>query len=514
MIRYIYSPTVWVLLLGSFLITYLLTPLVMRLANRFGILDGGGYRRIHKDSAIPLMGGLAIAIPFIGACLCGIFKLTGLFRIVEGQHLGFIALALGCGIIVIMGIIDDKVGLRAPEKFALQILAALMICGAGLLRHSYIIRGIDFPFLGRIELGPFIGTMLTIIWIVGLTNAYNLIDGLDGLATGLALIAAIGLAIVSFMNGSMFPALLCTSLSGSLMAFLCFNFHPAKIFLGDTGSLFLGFTLASVTLMGSLKSTGAVIFITPILVLGLPIVDTLSSIVRRMLRGRPLFQGDQGHLHHRLLNKGYSHRATTLIFYAVSILMTASAILSWVLPPYSMGMWAAYASYGGALIGVAWLADLLRIGRFRQIFRYRKRNKLLSSFANYVSAKLSIVDDVSSTPQALLGMMCDELRLSSLEVHDESGRVLLSSDETMKRLGLSILPAGRGSRFQVKTASGQPLIVCYQHNDQPNEIEYGDTQACLAHIFEEVKWDDPGRFLNGARHRILSAAGANQQNVA
>ncbi len=509
---YVHSPTVWVLLLGSFLVTYLLTPLVIRLATTFGIIDGGGYRRIHKNSTMPLMGGLAIAIPFIGACLCGIFKLTSLFRIVEGQYLGFIALVLGCCIIVVMGIVDDKVGLRAPEKFALQVLAALMICGAGLIRHSYIIRGIDLPFLGRIGLSPFIGTLLTIVWIVGLTNAYNLIDGIDGLAAGLALIASVGLAIVSFMNGSMFPALLCTSLAGSLMAFLFFNFHPARIFLGDTGSLFLGFTLASITLMGSLKTTGAVIFITPILVLGLPIVDTLSSILRRLLRGRPLFQGDQGHLHHRLLNKGYSPRATALIFYAVSILMTASAILSWVLPPHSLGMWAAYAGYGAALVCIAWLAGLLRVSRLRQVFRYRKRNKLLANFAKYVSAKLSMVDEVSTFPRALLGMMCDELRLGSLEVHDESGGVLLSSYKNMDGLGVSMIPPGRGNRFQVKTASGQSLIVCYQHDYQPNEIEYGDTQACLAQIFEEVKWNEPGRVLNGARQRL--SVSANQQNVA
>jgi UDP-GlcNAc:undecaprenyl-phosphate GlcNAc-1-phosphate transferase len=273
---------------------------------------------------MPLLGGLGIALPFISVCLLGVAGPTGMLARLEKQKTDLIILAIGSSAILGLGLLDDIRGrLRVRYKLLAQLLVALFVCFSG-----RAIDTITLPALGRIELGLVLGAALTIFWIVGLTNAFNMIDGVDGLAAGVALISSIALAIISAINGATFVVLLCVALAGSLLAFLLFNFHPARIFLGDTGSMFLGFTLATIALLGSYKATGTIFILVPILAFGFPIFETLVSMLRRLIRGLPIFSPDSMHTHHRLLKRGFTQRQVVVMLYAASFLLLVAAVLS------------------------------------------------------------------------------------------------------------------------------------------------------------------------------------------
>lgn len=472
---YLTSPTLWILTIACFVLTLALTPSIMNLARRIGAVDRGGHRRVHNGRPMPLLGGLAIALPFSAVCLLGLMHPSRLFGLIGNHRPGLLALAVGGLGIGVLGALDDALGLRARTKFAGQVCLATLACFAG-----YTIRAIDLPFYGRLPLGDFVGTALTLLWVVGLTNAYNLIDGIDGLAAGLALIAAVGLAFISLFNGATFPALMCVALCGSLLAFLIYNFHPARIFLGDTGSMFLGYALANITLMGSLKTTGAVIFVAPILVLGLPIMDTLISILRRYLCGQPLFTGDQGHLHHRLLKKGYTQRQAALIFYAIAAVMTGAAAVGWALPAGSALAWLAYACYALAVIAIVRIAGLgPRV--LIQMTNCRKRNILLNAFSHYAGMRLSQHRDVPCpSVQPILQFICQELRLSSLELEHENGLRIQAFDNDRELVGAA------AGRMKVCIANKQLLYLNYQPESTPDERARNDLETCLANVFERA----------------------------
>jgi len=215
-----------------------------------------------------------------------------------------------------LGLLDDIRGMRARYKFLGQIAVAVFICATG-----HVLQGFYIPFIGGFPLSPQLGVIFSLLWIVGMINAFNLIDGLDGLAAGIALIASVALVVLGMITGNTMIALICLPLAGSLAAFLLFNSHPARIFLGDTGSMFLGYILATVTLMGTYKSETFAIILGPALTLSFPIFETLVSMARRFVRGVPIFSGDGHHTHHRLLRKGFSKRQVVLILYGVTLLL-------------------------------------------------------------------------------------------------------------------------------------------------------------------------------------------------
>ncbi|MCE5230702.1 undecaprenyl/decaprenyl-phosphate alpha-N-acetylglucosaminyl 1-phosphate transferase [bacterium] len=487
---YLTSPTVWTILSGCFLLTLLMTPLIMRFAPRIGAVDHGGHRCVYQGKPMPLLGGLAIAVPFVMICLLGAVKISFMFGTIKHHRAGLIALAVGCAGICILGVIDDMKGLGARAKFIVQIALAWLALAAG-----YSINALDLPFVGHVPLGPVAGAALTILWIVGLTNAYNLMDGIDGLSAGLALIAAAGLASISLLNGSTFPALMCIALVGSLSAFLLFNFHPARIFLGDTGSMFLGFALANITLMGSLKTTGAVMFLAPVLVMGLPIMDTLSSMLRRYLRGRPLFYGDQGHIHHRLLKRGYSQREVALTFYAIAALMTVSAVVGWAFPKDSAIKWLAYASYALAAAGVIWIAGLWPT-MLVQMVGARKRNLLLNAFSRYAALSLDILPrEGSANTDNILLILCRELHLKFIQVADGSARKIVS-------FGEQSCGSDQVARIQVHNAGHQQFELSYQTEAPVDEQARADIESCLAMIFENAHFGSaPAPKPRPKRHR-------------
>lgn len=288
-------------LLLPFGITLITTPLVMKVAKYIDAYAKINARTIHTSKTIARIGGVAIYVAFL-------ISMT-VFMKSDTQIRGIL---LGGSIMFFGGLIDDLVDLSPKQKLAFQIVASLIVIYFG----NITLGKIFLPLGIQINMG-FISTLVTFFWLTGITNAVNLIDGLDGLATGISMIILIVIASLSVIDNRPDITTISLILVGSLAAFLIFNFNPAKIFLGDCGALFLGFMIATISLIGFKSST----FITlglPILMCGVPIVDTLSAIVRRKLSGKKIDEADKNHLHHVLMRR-FGHKNTVLILYAVTL---------------------------------------------------------------------------------------------------------------------------------------------------------------------------------------------------
>lgn len=293
----------------AFVASIVLTPLVKRLAYRIGAVDRPNYRKVHAR-IMPRLGGLAIYLSFVITYL--IYRPDGDFDK---------ALLIGATIIIITGILDDMLEITAKAKLLGQLAAALVIVVYGEIQIEFI----KLPFGGDLEFGYF-AIPLTIIWIVGITNAVNLIDGLDGLAAGVSTIALMTLSAMAILMGNPFVATVTALLAASTLGFLVFNFYPARIFMGDTGALFLGFMISVFSLLG-FKGVTMVALIIPVIMLGVPVSDTFFAIVRRIREKQPLSAADKSHLHHCLLNVGFTHRQTVLIIYAIASLFGVTALI-------------------------------------------------------------------------------------------------------------------------------------------------------------------------------------------
>ncbi|MFK2825195.1 MraY family glycosyltransferase [Bacillus sp. B190/17] len=294
----------------SFITVLIVTPFVIRLAIKIGAVDKPNQRKVHQ-TLMPRLGGLAI---FIGVA-AGFFA-SGLY------HERVATISIGALLIIILGIFDDLYELSAKIKFLGQILIAGLVVSSGLT-----IDFIAIPFVDeRLQLG-WLAYPFTIFWIVGITNAINLIDGLDGLAAGISSIGIASIAILAALSGKGLILTLALIVLGSTLAFLFYNFHPAKIFMGDTGALFLGYIMAILSLLGLYKSVTLFSFIIPIIILGVPVFDTTFAIIRRIINKKPISAPDKSHLHHRILDLGLSHRNTVLVIYGFGILFSIAAIL-------------------------------------------------------------------------------------------------------------------------------------------------------------------------------------------
>ncbi|SEM66112.1 UDP-GlcNAc:undecaprenyl-phosphate GlcNAc-1-phosphate transferase [Mesobacillus persicus] len=298
-----------VVTLISLLTALVVTPFIIKLAFKIGATDKPNYRKVHQK-IMPRIGGVAI---FIG-CTVG-FLASG----VENEKMPTIL--IGALIIVVLGIFDDKFELSAKIKFVIQLTVASIVTASGLL-----IEFINIPTYGVVEFGLW-SYPLTIFWIVAVTNAINLIDGLDGLATGISVISISTIAVLAAMSGNTLVLTLSLILIGSCLGFLYFNFNPAKIFLGDTGALFLGYSISILSLLGLFKSATLFSIIVPIIILGVPVFDTTFAIIRRIINKKPIYEPDKGHLHHRLLSLGFSHRNTVLVIYGMSVMFSFIAIM-------------------------------------------------------------------------------------------------------------------------------------------------------------------------------------------
>lgn len=299
----------------AFLLALLGTPLVRKLALRIKAVDRPDARKVHKG-VMPSLGGLAICLGFWTAIL--------LTQELSRETIG---LLLGGIMIVALGILDDTRGISPRVKLAGQVLAAVtaLVCG---IRVEFLTSPIEGIISLQVLGFDILVYVITILWIIGVTNAVNLIDGLDGLAAGVSSIAAITLGIVSILEGRQEAAGIAFILGASTLGFLKYNFHPAKIFMGDTGSMFLGFNLSVIAIIGLTKSATVISLFLPIVILGIPIADTFFAIIRRYFKGKPIFSPDKDHLHHRLLALGLSHKHTVIAMYGVSAFLGASAVLT------------------------------------------------------------------------------------------------------------------------------------------------------------------------------------------
>jgi UDP-GlcNAc:undecaprenyl-phosphate GlcNAc-1-phosphate transferase len=305
------------LALASFTLSFLLTPLIRNLALRFALLDRPDHLRKLHTAPVPRIGGLPIALAYLAAL--GILLLSPLQgdTIVE-QSLPLIWKLLPAAVLVFAtGLFDDLIGLKPWQKLLGQLAAASLAYWAGVQIHgfaSYSITGwLAFP--------------ITLLWLIGCTNAINLIDGVDGLAVGVGLFATITTLVAALLQGNMTLALATAPLAGALVGFLRYNFNPASIFLGDSGSLWLGFLLGCYAVIWSQKSATLLGMTAPLIALSIPLLDTALSILRRFLRGQPIFGADRSHIHHRLLDRGLTPRRAVLLLYAVCGLAAAFSLL-------------------------------------------------------------------------------------------------------------------------------------------------------------------------------------------
>ena len=301
-------------LLLALIVSFLATPLVRRLAFKIGAVDVPRDNRRMHDHPIPRLGGLAIFLGFLVSVLA--------YAEIDLQMQGIL---IGATIIAVLGIADDIRSLPAKFKFVVQILAAL--CA---VLHGVSIEVINNPNIFSDNPYWVLGWWsipISVIWIVAITNAVNLIDGLDGLADGISTIGALTMLILALVLGEHEISLVCGALVGACVGFLPYNLNPARIFMGDTGSTFLGFILACVSIQGLFKYYAVISFLVPFLILGLPIFDTASAIIRRLLKGQSPMVADRSHIHHKLIDMGLNQKQAVSTLYIISGVLGLSAVL-------------------------------------------------------------------------------------------------------------------------------------------------------------------------------------------
>lgn len=295
----------------AFIVSYILTPYMAHVGKKQNMLDMPGHRKIHEE-AIPNLGGIVI---FFGFLLSLLFVVQ-----IEGQVK---ALLIGGVIILLLGVVDDIMDLSPKHKFIIQMVPALLV----VIYNSDLINSFIVNQLKSFDLLGYLLYPILIFWIVGVTNSINIIDGLDGLACGVSFIVLVTFVILGLRQNLEALSLVSIALAGSLLAFLRFNFYPAKIFLGDSGSTFTGFILASIGALWVLNDGNALFIFIPIIILALPIFDTMFAIWRRYRGHHPIFQADKGHLHHRLLARGISHKNVVLILWGISATCSIIALI-------------------------------------------------------------------------------------------------------------------------------------------------------------------------------------------
>ena len=314
----------------AFIVAFMATPYTIKIAHKIGAVDiPKDERRMHKKS-MPKFGGPAVILGFLVSViyLLIVMSMENTINLFGPENYGMKLLGMFLGIIIISitCIIDDIKTIKPIVKLTGQLLAAIVAVAFGVRIGDF-----NFGIFNTSELGEIFSIILTIIWIVGVTNAINLIDGLDGLAAGISVISAVSLLVIFVLNGSsMISIILITALAGALVGFLPFNFAPAKTFIGDTGSNFLGYSLSIIAILGVAKTYTVAVIVLPLIVLGLPLFDTIWAIIRRLIKGKSIkaiFRADKGHLHHRIVAKGFSQKQAVLILYGIGATFGIFAVI-------------------------------------------------------------------------------------------------------------------------------------------------------------------------------------------
>jgi UDP-GlcNAc:undecaprenyl-phosphate GlcNAc-1-phosphate transferase len=354
--------------LVAFVVVMLLTPAVGGMARMLGAVDAPGGRRLNPRP-VPRLGGLALFL--------GIFVPSLAFLDLTRETRGVL---LGAAVAVTIGAVDDFRGLRWWEKLAGQVLAA----GIPTMFGVWVDR-FTFPFVGVHALPEWLGIPLTILWIVAIMNMVNFLDGMDGLASGVAAIAGATFAVIALSLAKPDAAILSAIVFGACIGFLRHNFYPARIFMGDSGALLLGFVLAALSVQGLLKTAATVALFFPLLVLAVPIVDTTFVVARRLRHGEKVFEGDQAHLHHRFLRRGFSQQRAAFTIWTWCLSLAAAALATRFIPFRAHGVWHTWPTVGAAAIafvavGISiYVVYVLEIVKVANPYRRRRREELKKS---------------------------------------------------------------------------------------------------------------------------------------
>jgi len=398
--------------LTSFIVSFLFvcaaTPILIKLGIKFGFVDQVNQRKIHRG-VIPRIGGIGISL----GTLLPIFLL---FYIHGGVHIEttnniYLFFVGGLGI-SLLGLFDDIKGINAKVKFLFQIVIAVMAT-----MHGALIKSLPMPW-GQQELG-FFGYILTVFWIIGIINAFNLIDGMDGLSSGITLFSSLTISMLAIVNGTYYlpVALVGLALAGAVTGFLIYNFNPAKIFMGDSGSMFIGYILAVLSLKSQSKAHAVVSIMVPIIAMGLPILDTTLAFLRRILRHQSIFAADKQHIHHFLLSLGFNQRKTVLILYAISILFT---ILSMIMI-FNKNVDTFLIVLIFAIIVFVIITKLGYVEMIYGKFRVKKENSLEKHLENFFIDRIELKEDKD--------FYSSELPIKGFDIIDVKGKLLFSSGE-------------------------------------------------------------------------------------
>jgi UDP-GlcNAc:undecaprenyl-phosphate GlcNAc-1-phosphate transferase len=313
--------------LVSFLISLFLVPYFARIARKYNALDVPTHRKKH-GRIVPLWGGLPIYVSFIVSLLLAGLVSSKIFKF------NLLGIVLGSTFILLIGLIDDKFGVPVKIKLFAQIIAGIILISSGIRMAGFTIPLVNM----YIQIPTLISAVITIGWIVLITNAINFIDGLDGLAAGVSIISLIAFFIISFISlskpisssmreGYYISSIFSIILIGATSAFLIFNFYPAKVFLGDSGSMFLGYIISSISIIGFLKSIALITLLIPIMIMALPLFDIIYAILRRIKTKQPISKPDRKHLHHQLIQAGFSHPSAVIFLYSISAIFSFLAVI-------------------------------------------------------------------------------------------------------------------------------------------------------------------------------------------
>ncbi len=466
-----------------------LTPIVRHLARRWGLLDHAlSSRKVH-GKPIPRFGGAAIVCAFFAPLAALFFVDSEMGRRLWSDPRHVLGLFAGGAIIAALGIYDDVRGSSAGIKLTVQFAVAALMYWLG-----FRIDIISNPFGGAIDLGVF-ALPFTMLWIAGVVNAMNLIDGLDGLAGGVAFIAVATTFAMAALNGQPLMMLFTAALAGSVLGFLFYNFNPATIFMGDTGSMFLGFVLAATAIETNQKSSTTVAMVVPIVVLGVPIADTLLAMTRRAARGAPLFSADRGHIHHRLLALGLSHRQAVVVIYCACAVLGGTALAI------------RFARSGQAtwyLVGLAVLAGLAlwKLGYFRlesaaRLFEERKRNFEMHGGMRRVGTAFRVARTEPEVWSALrLGAQAVGASAVWLKRDDRTG-----SGGTGKWMALDIQGKRISARFSLEgeRPGAKHLLLTWEdgRSEVGRDTEIAVEALCqhLSAALDRIAVEQTGRFL-------------------
>lgn len=457
----------------------LLTPMTSRLAHAKGWVDVPGGRKIHRQPVAYLGGAAVMAALLVGlSCLLWLPSASAAYSASFDKRLA--AIVAGCGLMFVVGLVDDVKDIRATKKLLAQLLAAVGVCASGV-----VIDGLPITDSLRLEFGVF-GPLITVFWIVGVTNAMNIIDGLDGLASGISTVACAAISWTAFENGNPAAGMLMLALMGAILGFLPYNLHPAKVFLGDAGSLTIGFALASASALTATKAPTAVGLCVPLVALGIPILDTLFAMVRRAIERRSMLSADKSHLHHRLMALGYGQPKTVLLLCTVAalgVLATTAAT-----PTNNLQR---------VLLAAAALAAYTSIFRMTGAIRFRES---LAAMGEFASSAKAAADERQLVDEAAIG-------LGAAEDLDQWWSALTHTGERLsfREMELELAPVYGGHRELRWVAS-------HTTGDLPetDDVSNGEEQLVSFTIPVPAQQGEPG----GGTLRVMADASASVEQVA